>query len=112
MARGQPSSADAVGLPPFFAHPTTPDYGPRLKVLLALAGRDALYLSQQLGHRHCAVTAPFDPTCRTTRHPKRMLSRVDESESSSLGGGVAPHPQQAGCIRISVMGTMCVAWHT
>jgi hypothetical protein len=71
-------------------------YGLRLKVVFALAGRAALYLSQQLGHRHSALTPPAPSSCRITRHPKRMLSRVDESESSLLGGGVAPHPQQAG----------------
>jgi hypothetical protein len=71
-------------------------YGPRLSVVLVFAGRDALYLSQQLGHRHSTLMPPFASAWRTTRQPKRMLRRVDESASSSLGGGVAPHPQHAG----------------
>lgn len=67
-------------------------------------GRDALYLLQQLGQRHSAVAAPLALGWRTTRQPKRMLSNVDDSVSSSeAGGGVAPHPQHAGWVRISVM---------
>jgi hypothetical protein len=76
--------------------------GPR-RGALDLMGRDALYLSQQLGHRQRALTLPSASTWRTTRQPNRILRRVDESESS-LGGGVAPHPQQAGALRISFMG--------
>jgi hypothetical protein len=84
--------------------------GPRLTGPLDLAGRDALYLSQQLGHRHSALTPPRASNWRTTRHPKRILSSVDESESSSLGGGVAPHPQQAGWFRVSVIGDDVCRW--
>src|SRR5688500_2157788 len=62
-------------------------YGSRRGDDCDLAGRDALYVSQQLGPLHSVVTAPCASTLRTTRQPKRMLSRVDESESSSLGGG-------------------------
>jgi hypothetical protein len=71
-------------------------YGPGFQAPLGFAGRVALYLAQQPGHRHSALIVPRGSSCRTTRQPKRMLSSVDESGSSSPGGGVAPHPQHAG----------------
>jgi hypothetical protein len=70
--------------------------GSRRPMAFGLVGRDALYRSQQLGQRHSALSDPRGSTWRTTRHPKRMLRRVDDSVSSSPGGGVAPQPQHDG----------------